>query len=56
MRERFHEVFAASQEARRPLLFGQLIIMIVYLPILTLQGIEGKLFRPMALTVMTAKG
>ena len=36
--ERFHEVYAASQEARRPLLFGQLIIMIVYLPIFALTG------------------
>ena len=35
-------------------LFGELIILIVYLPILTLQGIEGKLFRPMALTVVFA--
>ena len=35
-------------------MFGELIIMIVYLPILTLQGIEGKLFRPMALTVIFA--
>ena len=35
-------------------MFGELIIMIVYLPILTLQGIEGKLFRPMALTVVFA--
>ena len=34
--ERFHEVFAAAQEARRPLLFGQLIIMVVYLPIFAL--------------------
>src|SRR5262249_54347440 len=32
--------------------FGQLIIMIVYIPILSLEGIEGKMFRPMALTVM----
>ena len=35
-------------------MFGELIIMIVYLPILTLEGIEGKLFRPMALTVIFA--
>ena len=35
-------------------MFGELIIMIVYLPILTLQGVEGKLFRPMALTVIFA--
>lgn len=52
--ERFHEVFAASQEARRPLLFGQLIIMIVYLPIFALAGVEGKLFHPMAFTVVLA--
>ncbi len=52
--ERFHEVFAASQEARRALLFGQLIIMIVYLPIFALTGVEGKMFHPMAFTVVTA--
>ncbi|EYC50051.1 cation transporter [Hylemonella gracilis str. Niagara R] len=52
--ERFHEVFAASREARRPLLFGQLIIMIVYLPIFALTGVEGKMFHPMALTVVIA--
>ncbi|MBB1598430.1 CusA/CzcA family heavy metal efflux RND transporter [Variovorax sp. UMC13] len=52
--ERFHEVFAASQEARRALLFGQLIIMIVYLPIFALTGVEGKMFHPMALTVVIA--
>jgi heavy metal efflux system protein len=44
----------AAVEVRRPTLFGELIIMIVYLPILTLEGIEGKLFRPMALTVIFA--
>ncbi|HWG46227.1 MAG TPA: CusA/CzcA family heavy metal efflux RND transporter [Gemmataceae bacterium] len=44
----------AAVEVRRPTLFGELIIMIVYLPILTLEGIEGKLFRPMALTVLFA--
>ncbi|MBV8624521.1 MAG: CusA/CzcA family heavy metal efflux RND transporter, partial [Herbaspirillum sp.] len=38
--ERFHEVFAAAREARRPLLFGQLIIMIVYLPMFALTGVE----------------
>ncbi|MBC7945019.1 MAG: CusA/CzcA family heavy metal efflux RND transporter [Burkholderiales bacterium] len=53
-RERFHEVFVASKEARRPLLFGQLIIMIVYLPIFALSGVEGKMFHPMAFTVVTA--
>jgi len=52
--ERFEVVFAASQEVRRALLFGQLIIMIVYLPILTLTGVEGKMFHPMAFTVLAA--
>ena len=44
----------AAIEVRKPTLFGELIIMIVYLPILTLEGTEGKLFRPMALTVIFA--
>jgi cobalt-zinc-cadmium resistance protein CzcA len=44
----------AAVEVRRPTMFGELIIMIVYLPILTLEGVEGKLFRPMALTVIFA--
>lgn len=52
--ERFHEVFAAAKEARRPLIFGQLIIMIVYLPIFALTGVEGKMFHPMAFTVVLA--
>ncbi len=52
--ERFAEVFAASREARRPLLYGQLIIMVVYLPIFALTGVEGKMFHPMAFTVVAA--
>jgi cobalt-zinc-cadmium resistance protein CzcA len=52
--ERFHEVFAAAKESRRPLLFGQLIIMVVYIPILALTGVEGKMFHPMAYTVLLA--
>jgi len=44
----------AAIEVRKPTMFGELIIMIVYLPILTLGGVEGKLFRPMALTVIFA--
>ena len=52
--ERFHEVFAAAKEARRPLLFGQLIIMVVYLPIFALSGVEGKMFHPMAFAVVAA--
>jgi len=52
--ERFHEVFAAAKEARRPLIYGQLIIMVVYLPIFALTGVEGKMFHPMAFTVVIA--
>ncbi|MDR7268189.1 cobalt-zinc-cadmium resistance protein CzcA [Pelomonas saccharophila] len=52
--ERFDAVFAAAREARRPLLFGQLIIMVVYLPIFALSGVEGKMFHPMAFTVVIA--
>src|SRR3954452_19079702 len=44
----------AATEVRKPTMFGELIIAIVYLPILALQGTEGKLFRPMALTVIFA--
>jgi cobalt-zinc-cadmium resistance protein CzcA len=44
----------AALEVRRPTMFGELIIMIVFLPILTLEGVEGKLFRPMALTMIAA--
>ena len=44
----------ASIEVRKPTMYGEFIIMIVFLPILTLEGIEGKLFRPMALTVIFA--
>jgi cobalt-zinc-cadmium resistance protein CzcA len=44
----------AALEVRRPTLFGELVIAIVYLPILGLTGLEGRLFRPMALTVLFA--
>ncbi|MCR9294619.1 MAG: CusA/CzcA family heavy metal efflux RND transporter [bacterium] len=53
-RSRLQIIRDAAMEVRKPTLFGELIIMIVYLPILTLEGIEGKLFRPMALTVIFA--
>ena len=52
--ERFAVVLKASREVRKPTIFGGLIIMIVYLPILTLTGIEGKMFYPMAFTVLAA--
>jgi cobalt-zinc-cadmium resistance protein CzcA len=47
-------VRSASAEVARPITFGVLIILAVYLPILTLQGIAGRMFRPMAVTVMSA--
>jgi cobalt-zinc-cadmium resistance protein CzcA len=53
-REKLDIIRDAAVEVRKPTMFGELIIMIVYLPILTLQGVEGKLFRPMALTVVFA--
>jgi len=53
-RSKLEVVRAAALEVRRPTLFGELVIMIVYLPILALEGVEGKLFRPMALTVVFA--
>lgn len=52
--ERFKEVFLAAQQARRPLIYGQLIIMVVYIPIFALTGVEAKLFHPMAITVVLA--
>ncbi len=53
-RERLHEAMAAAAEVAPPTLFGVGIIMAVYLPILTLGGIEGKMFRPMAGVVLLA--
>jgi len=51
-RSKLDVVRDAILEVRKPTLFGELIIMLVYLPVLTLEGVEGKLFRPMALTVV----
>ncbi len=50
--ERFEAVLAGANEVAKPALFGMMIIAIVYLPILTLTGVEGKMFTPMALTVL----
>jgi cobalt-zinc-cadmium resistance protein CzcA len=44
----------AAHEVSRPVIFGVLIIMAVYLPVLTLQSLEGRMFRPMAVTVVSA--
>jgi cobalt-zinc-cadmium resistance protein CzcA len=52
--ERFSLAAAATAEVIRPSLFGVLIITVVYLPIFALTGVEGKMFHPMAFTVVTA--
>lgn len=54
--ERLDTVAAASKQVANPMFFGVLIITTVYVPILALTGIEGKMFHPMAITVMLALG
>lgn len=54
--ERGREVLRSAKEVASPMFFGVLIITVVYVPILSLQGIEGKMFKPMALVVMLALG
>lgn len=54
--ERNRAVLTASKQVGSPMFFGVIIITVVYLPILALAGIEGKMFHPMALTVMLALG
>ncbi|MDX1923315.1 MAG: CusA/CzcA family heavy metal efflux RND transporter [Alphaproteobacteria bacterium] len=54
LEERLDEVMSASSEMVRPSLFGQGIIIMVYLPLLAFTGVEGKMFAPMALTVIIA--
>ncbi|WKZ56859.1 MAG: CusA/CzcA family heavy metal efflux RND transporter [Bdellovibrionota bacterium] len=54
LEERFRTVFEASREVRQATMFGELIIIAVYLPIFALSGIEGKMFHPMAITVVIA--
>lgn len=52
--ERLEQIFEASKEMIQPTVYGQLIILIVYIPLLTFSGVEGKMFQPMALTVIFA--
>lgn len=52
--ERLNVVFEATKEVFKPAVFGVLIIMLVYLPIFALSGVEGKMFHPMAFTVVAA--
>ncbi len=56
VQERAQEVLKSAKEVANPMFFGVLIITVVYLPILALQGIEGKMFKPMAVVVMLALG
>lgn len=56
LKERLEVVFEASKQVRRATAFGEAIIMMVYVPILALTGIEGKMFHPMAMTVIIALG
>ncbi len=55
-RERTVEVLRSAKEVANPMFFGVLIITVVYVPILALEGIEGKMFKPMAVVVMLALG
>lgn len=54
LQERLLEVTESTKEVFRPAVFGMLIIMLVYLPIFALTGVEGKMFHPMAFTVVAA--
>lgn len=54
LKDRFEVVFQATREVIRPALFGVFIITVVYLPIFALSGVEGKMFHPMAITVVIA--
>jgi heavy metal efflux system protein len=54
LQERLHIVFEGSKQVRSATAFGESIITVVYVPILTLTGVEGKMFHPMALTVIFA--
>ncbi|MBS3954509.1 MAG: efflux RND transporter permease subunit [Methylomicrobium sp.] len=51
---KLHVIYRATREVAAPVISGILIIIIVFLPLLTLQGLEGKLFRPVALTIVFA--
>lgn len=54
LEERLHEVMEASKEMIQPTVFGQAIIIMVYIPLLSFTGVEGKMFEPMAMTVIIA--
>ena len=54
LKERLEEVVESSREMLRPTIYGQLVIFLVFLPCLTFQGVEGKMFSPMVITLMLA--
>ncbi|MES2743251.1 MAG: CusA/CzcA family heavy metal efflux RND transporter [Pseudomonadota bacterium] len=54
LQERLDEVVASSREMLRPTIYGQLVIFLVFLPCLSFQGVEGKMFSPMVITLMLA--
>jgi cobalt-zinc-cadmium resistance protein CzcA len=56
LKERLEEVVASSREMLSPTIYGQLVIFLVFLPCLTFQGVEGKMFSPMVITLMLALG
>jgi cobalt-zinc-cadmium resistance protein CzcA len=56
LQERTQVLIQSASEVAKPVIFGLLIIMLVYMPILALEGVEGKMFEPMAITVLMALG
>lgn len=54
LRERLDEKVASSREMVRPTVYGQMVIFLVFVPCLTFQGVEGKMFSPMVITLMLA--
>lgn len=54
LKERLEEVVESSREMLRPTIYGQLVILLVFVPCLTFQGVEGKMFSPMVITLMLA--
>lgn len=56
LQERLKEVVDSTKEMSRPTLYGQAILILVYIPLLTFSGVEGKMFKPMAITVILALG
>ncbi len=56
LKERLEETMAAGQEMIKPTIFGQAIIFLVFAPLFTFSGVEGKTFSPMAITIMLALG